>query len=975
VKKFILLFSTLFVLPYLAKSQLYINEILASNTTGIKDATTKREDWFEIYNASNASVNIANYYLSDDAATPTKFQVPSGYAETIIPAKGYLIIWASSTPTRGPLHTSFSLSKGGEYVGIYYSTSTPGSTNAGGVVQLTQLAAPTFSHNAGFQTAAFSLGITHEEPDVSIWYTLDGSDPVNNATVNNWQYKNRYNEAGTTEQANVVLGVNAGLTTAQYQSTLFVNPISIINRTTEANKVSMKTSSASFSPNYLPSYNVYKGTTIRVKVFKEGFAPSETVTRTFFVNPSGPKYTVPVIAVTSNERSFFDYTTGMYTAGITFDQIRVAHPTGAADICTGGNFKEDGELWERQGNVEFFENSNVLNQAIAFRIHGGCSRSLPEKTLRLYSGTEFNFPVFPEAPTRYPKRLLLRNSGNDNVSTMFRDSYYQKLFSNLTFDTQLSRPSIVFLNSEYWGIHNITDRYDRFYVNRKYGVDPDEVDLINMENTEVEEGDIVKFNELKTFVESTDPAKALSITANYNTLTTMIDIVNFTDYMIAEIFAGNRDWPHKNMRLWRAKVPDTDPDAAYGHDGRWRWMLYDTDLALAMEFPVATNFLPRAMGQIANEAGTIAIMFNKLLANTEYKKYFLTRSADLLNTTLNPVRTKQMLADIKAIYQPLMSDHIDRWKSPATLSIWSDNVTAVDNFMDQRPGTYRDNVRTTLGSTLLNTVLTLNVSSAAGGYVTINSIDILPTTDGVAASPYPWTGTYFQNVATKLVAVPKSGQRFVKWEDGNGNTFTTAELNITVSSATASYKAFFEASALPVVLKTFTAKKADRKVEVVWETTSEKDNDYFVVERASDALQWSGIATVKGSPSSSGSLLHYKVTDDQPFPLINYYRLKQVDLDQTTTYSRMVSVNMGNFAIQKLWPNPVSDYLNVNLDQPVPDAEFAITDLLGRAVLKFQKSSDANSSKIDIRDLKNGLYILTITSKEGFNYSGKFVKQ
>ena len=1007
MKKLISLVNTvaLFLsLAFVAEAQeLYVNEIVASNVNGAVDEALAHSDWFEIYNSTEAPIDIANYYLTDNAAVPTKFKVPSGFPETNIPAKGFVRIWASSAAARGPLHTSFSLSKGGEYVGIsspaqvlingksfgaqqddvsfgrnpdggpsfsYYSTPTPGSSNAGGVVQLLQLAPPSFSHEAGFYAAGFSLTLTHTEPGVSMWYSLDGSEPVDNSTIINWQYKNRYNENGTPAQTAVVKGVDDGLTTAQLQSFEWVAPFSVIDRTVEPNKVAMKSSSVTFLAPYLPSYNLYKGTTIRVKVFKEGFLSSETVTKTFFVNPDGFKYPVPVVAVTSNERSFFDYTTGMYTAGRVFDLIREIHPTGEAEICTDGNFTGDGVAWERTGNVEFFDNISTINQQIAFRVHGGCSRSLPEKSLRLYSNSEFNMAIFPEAPTRFPKRLLLRNSGNDYPLTMFRDSYYQKLFKNLTFDTQLSRPAIVFLNSEYWGIHNITERYDRYYVSKKYDIDSDEVDLINIEDNEVEEGDIVKYNELNTFVSN----NLLSNTANYNTLKTMIDIDNFTDYMIAEIFAGNKDWPHKNMRIWRAKSPDADPGAPYGHDGRWRWMLYDTDLGLAFENPVAENFFPRAMGLVPGAVGPIATMFGKLLENSEYKQFLITRAADLLNTTLYPARTQSMLADLKSIYQPLMGDHIARWKAPATMTIWSDNVSVINNFMDQRPGTFRDNVRTSFGSTYVNTSLTLDVSDADMGYVKVNTIDILPTTDGIGASPYPWTGIYFQTVATKLTAIAKPGYHFAKWEDGSGNIFTDEELSFTPASATSTYKAFFEANPLPVLLKTFVAKKMDQKVVVNWATTAEKDNNYFEVERSADALSWSLLATVAGA-STTGTLQQYRVVDEQPLPNINYYRLKQVDFDETESFSRIVSVNMGGVIVSNVWPNPTSDILSVSTHQSLKHAEYQITDVKGLVVTGYQKLSDANPAKISTVNLSNGLYILNIKTKDGLVHTSKFVKR
>ena len=993
------LFFFFFTSRIKAQETLYVNEILASNSTGITDETGARADWFEIYNPNNYAVDIAGYYVTDNASNPTQYQMPSGHAQTIIPAHGYLRLWASSAVARGVLHTSFSLSAGGEYVGLYspaqvfidgkafgaqqpdisfgrnqdggpdwsyYSTSTPAASNLNGVVRLTQLLPPTFSHPAGFQTAAFQLTITHPESGVTIRYTTDGSEPTNTDVPVTWQYKNRYNENGSDIQQQTAKGVGDGLSTEQYISKPYTAPLSIIDRTVENNRVSLKTSSIAFDPIYLPTYNIYKGTTIRAKVFKEGFTASEIVTKTYFVNPAGFKYPVPVISVTSNEKSFFEYVNGIYTPGKAFDEYRATHLTEGTWICSIGNFSNAGDVWERTGNVEFFDNTNILNQPIAFRIHGGCSRSLPEKTLRLYSNTEFNFPVFPEKPTRYPKRLLLRNSGNDNNSTMFRDAFYQTLVRNLPFDTQLSRPSIVFLNSEYWGIHNITERYDRYYLEKKYNVDRNFVDLISIEDSEVEEGDIEKYNELNDFVNT----HSLTNTADYNTLKTMMDIENFTDYEIAEIFCGNVDWPGKNVRLWRNKLPNLAPDAPYGHDGRWRWMLYDTDLSLGYATNVDNNFFPAAT---SSDRGPMAKILSKLLENPDYKKYFLTRVADLLNTTLLSSRAVSVLNAMKAQYAPLMPDHIARWKSPASVSDWNDKVTAIQNFLNQRPGTYRTHVRSFFGSGYADNNLAINVSDASMGYVKVNTIDILPTTDGIAANPYPWTGVYFQNVPVKLLAVAKPGNHFVKWTDANGNTITNPEINFTMGGST-NYKAFFETGALPVVLKSFEAKKDFNQVAITWETTSETNSDYFVVERSQNAINWQPLATVKGSATIQ-ALQQYHTTDEQPLPNINYYRLKQVDLDQTTTYSRIISVDMGNFSITSLWPNPASDVLNVTVDESFQQSAYEITDINGTIVRTFQKMSATHAGKIPVGNLAAGTYILRIKNKDGASQSGKFVKQ
>lgn len=982
-----------------AKEVLFINEIVASNNTGLIDGTGAHEDWFEIYNPTDHIIDIAGYYLSDKPGTPNKYQMPTGSSLTKIPSKGFIVIWASSTPSRGPLHVSFSLAQGGEDVVISsptlelidavtfgaqqddisygrspdgtanfvnYSKPSPGKSNSTGVTQLPTLAPPILSVSSGFKGSPFSLAITHPESGVIIRYSLDGSDPQNTESFNFWAYKNRYNENGTPAEQQQAQGLGAGLSTEGFTSTVYQNPITITDRSTADNRVSLKNTTFTVNPQ-VPSAKIYKGTVVRVKVFKAGFNPSETVSRTYFINNGGvSKYPVPVLSLATTETSLFEYNTGIYTPGITYDQFRASNPTTPASVCTFANFSWAGDDWQRDGNIEYFDNNNpVLNQQIGFRLHGGCTRSLRQKTLRLYSDTEFNYSIFPENPTLFPKRLLLRNSGNDTYLTMLRDSYFQNLVRHLPFDTQLSRPSVLFINSEYWGIHNITERYDKFYLKKKYGVDEDKVDIMSVEGSEVEEGDIVKYNEFLAFVNN----NSLAVAANYNTLKTIIDLENYTDYQISEIYSGNGDWPFKNMRLWRYKTAAYDPNASFYEDGRWRWMLFDTDLSMSNP---SGNTLQGASN--APAAGPMAIVLKKLLENPDYKIYFTNRVADLLNTTFLPSRASALLDQIKAQYTPLMPEHIVRWGAPGDMNSWNQNVDVVKNFVSQRPPYYRDHIRTLYGAALANYNLTVDVSDAAQGYVKVNTIDILPATVGIPATPYPWTGIYFQTIPVKLTAVAKTGFHFVRWEDKNGVSTTDPVLTVTSATAALNYKAYFSTGPLPVVLKSFNAKRDQNQVKVTWETTSETNNDYFEIERSADVKSWKSIGRVKGL-SASVSQQTYHLTDEQPLPNTGYYRLKQVDLDGTLTYSRAVSVDMGINNLTNLWPNPVSEMLNISIDQSLPWTKYAITDINGTIVSSEQKVVTSKTIQIPVSKLRTGMYIIQLTDANGRTESVRFVKQ
>jgi len=134
------------------------------------------------------------------------------------------------------------------------------------------------------------------------------------------------------------------------------------------------------------------------------------------------------------------------------------------------------------------------------------------------------------------------------------------------------------------------------------------------------------------------------------------------------------------------------------------------------------------------------------------------------------------------------------------------------------------------------------------------------------------------------------------------------------------------------------------------------------------------LATVKGAATTK-VIQQYRTADEHPFPTLNYYRLKQVDFDQTTTYSRIISVDMGNFQINKVWPNPVADVLNISLDQSVQSAEYEITDVNGRVIKKRQKLPETSAITIPVGNLATGIYLIKIKTKDGVNHSSRFVKQ
>lgn len=99
-----------------AGARVWINEFMADNFSIIVDEAGQFEDWIELYNDASVPANVSGMYLTDTVDLPTRWRIPDG---TVIPAKGYLLIWADSDVDQGPLHTNFGLSRLGETLALF----------------------------------------------------------------------------------------------------------------------------------------------------------------------------------------------------------------------------------------------------------------------------------------------------------------------------------------------------------------------------------------------------------------------------------------------------------------------------------------------------------------------------------------------------------------------------------------------------------------------------------------------------------------------------------------------------------------------------------------------------------------------------------------------------------------------------------------------------------------------------------------
>ncbi|MHA4810106.1 discoidin domain-containing protein [Flavitalea flava] len=200
----------------------------------------------------------------------------------------------------------------------------------------------------------------------------------------------------------------------------------------------------------------------------------------------------------------------------------------------------------------------------------------------------------------------------------------------------------------------------------------------------------------------------------------------------------------------------------------------------------------------------------------------------------------------------------------------------------------------------------------------------------------------------------------------------TSHNNTLKSTATADN--FGQSTVLPVKLISFTGRNInDQYVALQWATATEQNNDHFEVERKNpDGLYYRTIAEVKGAGNSEVPQ-QYTAEDHNPNPGLNFYRLKQVDLDGRFAYSPVILIRYDKQPAPLLFPNPASTSFNVVAGlQPVK--EVSVFDVSGRNVLRMLNGSGTSSVVVSCDKLTAGIYIVQIKTATQV-YVQKLLKQ
>lgn len=482
---------------------------------------------------------------------------------------------------------------------------------------------------------------------------------------------------------------------------------------------------------------------VKARILKAGMLPGDVVTNSYIIYNNNK---LPVVSISMNPDDLWDYNTGIYVDGPGWT---------SENPHFGANYWMD---WERACHFELMETNGEKATEVdaGISVFGNWSRANPQKSLAIYCRKaygydEIDYKIFSERPYKKYKNIVLRNSGNDWNNSMFRDGLVHGLTYGLDLDQQAYRPSILFLNGEYWGIQNIREKINEHMVAQHHDIDSDSITILENHGTVIR-GDATDYWTMFSFLEN----NSLASQTNYNKMLSWIDVDSFIDYWATQIYVNNRDWPGNNIRYWKTN------DAS----GKWRWILYDTDFGMGIWNSSATEnsmtFALEPNGPTWPNPSWSTLIFRRLVENPVFVKQFVNRFADLLNTNFkSETVTKAVELKSEAIASEI-DNHLIRWNG--SKDYWLQNVQQMKSFAAIRATYVRGHIRQQFNYQLPQ-IVTANVDSTQG-LIQLNSLLL---------RNYPWKGYYFPDVPITLTAIPKVGYKFVKWTG-----ITTGSISATV---------------------------------------------------------------------------------------------------------------------------------------------------------------------------------------------------
>lgn len=407
------------------------------------------------------------------------------------------------------------------------------------------------------------------------------------------------------------------------------------------------------SPLFSAPLPVSVNTTLRAAGFQSGEQVTPVASASYFY---GGAYALPLLSISMDPRDY-----------------ELIHLTDSGR----------GRAWEREAHMELIDASAagptagaVLAEAgCGLRLHGGASRGgdlQTKKSYRLYFRGEYgspklDYPIIPDTFLEKYDKLVLRAGFNDCFRThggaaYLRDQLIRDLHEDMGMIVSHGTWCNLFVNMRYRGVFNVVERMDEDFLYPYTG--ERDWDVIKTGN-DVLVGSIDEWQRLHTFAVSND----LSELGSYSAIREMIDVENFTSYMLLNIWAQNHDWPHNNWYAARPRRPE----------GKWIFLSWDAEFGIGL---IPSGFTANSFEFTLGQGGYLRDLLNALLANAAYRDYFI-EEAD--RYVYGPLRPANVIARIRRLRVQIEGDMPEECGLfGRTLSVWQGNVAACEAFASGR---------------------------------------------------------------------------------------------------------------------------------------------------------------------------------------------------------------------------------------------------------------------------------------------------
>lgn len=588
-----------------AASHLCFNEIMQSNIDSYMSANDFPDSWIELYNPTNAAINIQNYVIKTNLGV--EYKIPS----SVLINKGErAVILCDKMATE--LHTNFRLE----------------STQNGTILL--------YDNNSNLVDSLNYPAML--APNIAYGRLFDGNE------IWGWEFistpgKTNYGGVSTSLLPNPVFSMagqvmdeasNISILLPQKEKLPSDTKIYITLNGKEPNRNSLNDTAFFF--------DIKETTIIRAKLISDSALSRPSIGQSYIFHPR--ETNIPIISLTTDSNYLYSSNIGILSNSLT-DGIK--------------NYRYN---WRRPINVEYLGTKNEtfwFNQLGEVAVGGGATRSMPQKTLKIYAnkrfGTKrFNGVFWPEKPNvTKVKSFMLRNGGNAFNQGRINDAFVQRLFGThvQNLDYQAYSPVIAYIDGEYAGVYGLRERSDEDYVEANYGTENIEMatHLSYLPSPSgVEERKHNTFGNVYSLYRGS--------TATYAKMEALIDVDNFMQALIAQMYVPNHDYPNNNVSMWR---PLED-------GGKWRWIIKDLDYyAINDKTPYNFNMFKYMFGTpgindyeyrfIDTSVKEATKIYKKMISFSQFKNKFIdafaTYLGDFLKPSVSGALAKSMRAEIQ----------------------------------------------------------------------------------------------------------------------------------------------------------------------------------------------------------------------------------------------------------------------------------------------------------------------------------------